>query len=206
MYNFSMDYYFLLEQERKSFSERQPLLTKEDVKYISGKDSFKGKVTGFLTRRYYQKEKLIRNGELFYGYVFSTWNLSTDWDSPMIFYILFSPERKIMENPQIYKEIHKNLQVFLENKPKSKNEKRLWNLLKTPMADAPFEEILFSLTDGHVIYFCKLIQKQNFAISFYLGLNLFIANPTISKQILFLPERYETEEFRKLYEERKFML
>jgi len=196
----------LLENERKSFLEKQPLFTKEDLKFISGKDTFKGKLTGFLNKNYYQREKLIRNGELFYGYVFSFWRQSTNWDSPAIFYILFSPERKIMENPFIFKKIHENLQVFLENKPQNKKERYLWNLLKNPLADAPFEEIPFSLTDGHVAYFSKLIKKQNFAISFHLGLNLIIANPTISKQILFLPEKYVTENFRKLYEERKLML
>ena len=101
-----MDYYSLLENERKAFSEKQPLFTKEDLKYISGKDSFKGKLTGFLTKNYYQREKLIQNGELFYGYVFSFWGQSINGDSPTIFYILFSPERKIMENPSIFKEIH----------------------------------------------------------------------------------------------------
>ena len=111
-----------------------------------------------------------------------------------------------MENPSIFKEIHGKLRLFLDNKPQNKKEKTLWNLLKNPMAEAPFEEIPFSLTDNHVIYFCKLMKKQNFAISFHLGLNLFIANPTISKQILFLPEKYTTENFRKLYEERKLML
>ena len=201
-----MDYYSLLENERKAFSEKQALFTKEDLKYISGKDSFKGKLTGFLTKNYYQREKLIQNGELFYGYVFSFWGQSINGDSPTIFYILFSPERKIMENPSIFKEIHGKLRLFLDNKPQNKKEKTLWNLLKNPVAEAPFEEIPFSLTDNHVIYFCKLMKKQNFAISFHLGLNLFIANPTISKQILFLPEKYTTENFRKLYEERKLML
>jgi len=45
-----MDYYSLLENERKSFLEKQPLFTKEDLKFISGKDTFKGKLTGFLNK------------------------------------------------------------------------------------------------------------------------------------------------------------
>ncbi len=199
-----MDYYALLENERGEFKKRQLLLSKEDINFISNKETFKDKLHGFLTSAYHKREKVIRTGELFYGYVFSEWNSRPD--SAPISLILFSPERKMAENPLIFKKIVENLRGFLENSPKNRDAKKLKNLLSEPLANAPFEQLPFNLTEGHVVYFCKLYRNISFAYSFNLGLNLFIANPAISKQILFLPERYMTEAFRKTYEERKLML
>lgn len=199
-----MDYYALLENEREEFKKKQLLLTKEEINFISNKETFRDKLHGFLTSAYHKREKVIRTGELFYGYVFSEWNSRPD--STPISLILFSPERKMAENPLIFKKIVENLHGFLENSSKNKGDKKLKNLLNEPLANAPYEQLPFALSEGHLVYFCKVYRNISFAYSFNLGLNLFIANPAISKQILFLPERYMTETFKKLYEERKLML
>ena len=199
-----MDYCSILENERENFKKTQSILTKNDLLYIANKDSLKSKFHGFLTLSYHQREKLIKTGELFYGYVFSEWNSRPEtWPISLI---LFSPERKIAENPIIFKEIVEELQGFLEISPKSKEEKKFKKLLSEPLANAPFEMLPSSLSRGHVIYFCKVYRNISFDYSFNLGLNLFIVNPAISKQILFLPKRYMTETFRNLYQERKLML
>ncbi len=199
-----MDYYALLENEREEFRKKQLLLTKEEINFISNKETFRDRLHGFLTSAYHKREKVIRTGELFYGYVFSEWNSRPD--SMPISLILFSPERKMAENPIIFKKIVENLNGFLENQQKNKGDKKLKNLLSEPLANAPYEQLPFNLSEGHLVYFCKVYRNISFDYSFNLGLNLFIANPAISKQILFLPERYMTETFKKLYEERKLML
>ncbi len=201
-----INFHELLEQERAEFQKKQPSLTKDDIKYISGKDTFKGKFTGFLTRAYYQKEKVIRTGELFYGYVFSEWDMNSNKDSPVISYVLFSPERNLAEKPSIFKKIVENLQQFNDISPKDRKSKKLKNLIENPLSEAPYEEVPTTLSEGHIVFFCKTFRNRSFEYSFNLGLNLFIVNPTISKQILYLPERYMTETFKKLYEERKLML
>lgn len=198
-----IDFYELLEKEREEFKKTQLSFTKDDIKFISSKDSFKGKFTGFLTRAYYQRENVIRTGELFYGYVFSEWNIK---DSAPISYVLFSPERKLAENPSIFKKITENIQQFLDISPKDKKSKKLKNLIENPLCDAPYEELPFTLSEGHIVFFCKTFRNRSFEYSFNLGLNLFIVNPAISKQILYLPERYITPTFKKLYEEKKLML
>ncbi len=199
-----MDYCSLLENERENFKKTQSILAKNDINYIANKDSLRNKLHGFLTISYYQREKVIKTGELFYGYVFSEWNSTPEtWPISLI---LFSPERKIAENPLIFREIVEKLHGFLEISPKNKREKKFKKTLSDPLANAPFEILPSSISGGHVIYFCKVNRNISFDYSFNLGLNLFIVNPAISKQILFLPQRYMTETFRKLYQERKLML
>lgn len=199
-----MDYYTLLENERKNFKEKQLFLTKEDINFISSKETFKDKLHGFLTVSYHQREKVIRTGELFYGYVFSEWKSRPD--SQPISLILFSPETKIAQNPSIFKKITENLYGFLKISHRNRKDKKLKNLLTEPLANAPFEALPYTITEGHIVYFCKIYRNISFANSFNLGLNLFISNPAVSKQIMYLPERYMTETFKNLYEENKLNL
>ncbi len=199
-----MDYYSLLEKERENFKKTQLNLNKNDLSFIANKSTFKEKMQGFLTFAYHKREKVIKTGELFYGYVFSEWNSMPD--SWPISLVLISPERKLAENPLIFKKISENLQGFLEISAKNRDERKLKRLLSEPLTEAPYELLPFSLSEGHVIYFCKLYRNISFAYSFNLGLNLFIVNPAESKQIMYLPERYMTETFRNLYLERKLML
>lgn len=195
-----MEYLKLLEEQRLHYKEKSFLFSNDDIKYIASKDTLKGKFTGFLTRAYHQRDKVIKLGEIFYGYVFEEYNSNLNNDSAPLSFILFSPEQKIMENPEIYKKTVENLRDFLKNENLSKKEKQLKDLLNRPLASAPFEELPTSVTEGHLVYFIKMYRNRNFAYSFNLGLNLFIANLAVSKQILYLPERYMTETFKEAYD------
>lgn len=195
-----MEYLKLLEEQRAAYKEKSILFSKDEIKYITGKDTMKGKLTGFLTTAYHQRGKVVKFGEIFYGYVFEEYNSTLSDNSSPLSYVLFSPEQKIMENPNVYKKIADNLRDFSKKELLSKKEKQLQNLLVTPLASAPFEELPTSLSEGHLVFFLKMYRKRNFAYSFNLGLNLFVANLAISKRILYLPERYMTETFKKAYE------
>lgn len=194
-----INYSELLSEQRGFYKKQSNLLCNDEVKWLAGKDSFKGRLTGFLTAAYHKREKVIRTGEIFYGYVFQAYRNSLKDDSDSLLWILYSPEQRIMENPVIYKKITQNIRDFLKNENVTKKEKQLQSLLIQPLAAAPFEELPPSVSEGHLIYFIKMYLNRNFAYSFSLGLNLFISNLAISKQILYLPERYMTETFKKAY-------
>lgn len=194
-----MNYLALLEEQRKFYKEKCPFFTDDEIKFISGKDTFKGKLTGFLTKEYYQREKLIKFGDISYGYVFQEFYANSN-DSSDLTWILFSPEQKLAENPLIFKKVTENIRDFLKKENLNKKEKQLKTMLFEPLASAPFEELPSDISEGHLIYFIKMYRKRSFAYSFNLGLNLFIANLAISKQLLYLPERYMTETFKKAYD------
>lgn len=195
----NMEYYALLEKQNKSFQERQQFLSKEEIRYIAQKDTFPKRLRGFLTRAYYQKDKLIKRGQIVYGYVYKEWSQDVEGNVDPFSWVLISPERKIMENPSIFQKTAAKLQDFSLLPGGNRREKLLKNQLNEALSDAPFEELPQSLTEGHLIYLCKLQRPLALVSFFHLGLNLFLFNPSISKQILFLPERYMTDDFKQCY-------
>ena len=182
-------------------------LDKSEVAYLANKDTFQGRKIGFMTRSYYQREKLIRSSEIYFAYVFQSW--SNDVNEKGYSYptwLLFSPSREVNENPAVFKEIAAKVQSIRSTKPVKKDEKELKKYVEGYLSDISYFPLPESYSCGHFVYLSIVYLPLQRVPSFRLGVNLILANPTASKEVLYLPESYWSEGYRKAYQAGEFVL
>ena len=73
-YHIAMDYKNILSSINESWLSKRVLLSKDEIRHMSDKDSFRGKIHGFLTRAYYKRKDLIVTGEIVYCLAFKSWS------------------------------------------------------------------------------------------------------------------------------------
>lgn len=178
------------------WNDEKKTLSKRDIALISGKDGFKNAIKGFLTADYYKRGKLIEEGQLVLGYIFKTWSSSDVGYCPH--WVLFSPSPKVNENPQLLKDVAKSLSGCTEVKG-DKTSKALHKLLTQPLSEAKYFELPENITNGNLIYLSIVYLRPEWRNNIRLGLNPFIANQGISKEILYLPDQFWSGYFKECY-------
>ncbi len=195
-----MDYAKIINEINQEWLQKRVTLDKREMSFITSRDSFRRRLVGFMTSSYYKRENLVKEGDVFFAYSFKEWTNEAQqevFDYPT--WIIFSPEKKINENPIILKEISSKVQSFCQGNPISKEGKKLKNLVNEELSDCSFFEIPASLTGGELAYLSIIYRHLNQNPNFHLGFNLIIANQSISSEVLYLPERYWNEAFKKAY-------
>lgn len=174
-------------------------LSKEDFKYILARKGFNGVLRGFLTKEYYKRKKLVETGEIIYGYCFKMWSNSkktNEADFPV--WVIHSPMSVINEKPEILRDIAFKCLDFA-SKNKDSNDK-FANLINKPLSDTLMFPVPEECSNNHLCYLSIIERRALNMARFSLGLNLFISSPSVTREILFLPDRYWSEEFRNGYE------
>lgn len=194
-----MDLKEALAKQNEYWMEKRNCLSKDEVKYISNKDTFRNKMKGFLTLSYYKRDKLIRTGNTVIGYVYKEWTNDMDGKQNPLIWVLTSPESKLLDNPSIFEKTAANLTDFASLPGGDMKERRLKAKIKSPFADVRNLEIPQSLTGGHLIYLSVLTRPLDKNSFFELGFNFFISNPAASKETILLSERYLAEEIKDMY-------
>jgi hypothetical protein len=189
----------ILANLQENFEKRRLSFKKEDIAYIAGKDTFKGKMLGFLTTDYYRREKLIRGGEIIYGYIYRTWTNEITFTKPYPTWVLFSPSKEFVNNPNLYVEILTALQA-IELPKRGENElRKLHTMLNAELSEPRYMVIPEPYAQGHLVYLSMAYLRPHHNSNLRLGINPFLIAPAISKEILHLPTKYWTEEFKKIY-------
>ncbi|MFA5481159.1 MAG: hypothetical protein WC282_02075 [Bacilli bacterium] len=189
----------ILKNLSASFDAERTKFTKKDVAFIAGKDSFKGKMLGFLTFDYYRREKLIREGNLVYGYAYRAWTNEVTYTKPYPIWVLFSPAKEFVENPSLYGDVLRALQAI--EKPKHRHAKiyHLYTMLNAELSEPKYVLIPEPYAQGHLVYLSMVYLRPSHHANLCLGVNPFLIAPNVSKEILLLPSKYWTEEFKKEY-------
>lgn len=199
MYNIFMFDAKLLENLSASFAEKKLTFKKEDVAFIAGKDTFKGKMLGFLTTDYYRREKLIRGGDLVYGYVFRTWTNEVTFTKPYPMWVLFSPAKEFADDPNLYVSVLNAMQAIELPKRPSNELRRLHTMLNAELSEPKYYLIPEPYAQGHLVYLSMAYHRPWHNNNMKLGINPFIIGSLISREILYLPTKYWDETFKKAY-------
>lgn len=199
MYNNCMFNGQLLLKLAENFNSQRLSFKKEDISFIAGKDTFKGKMLGFLTRDYYRREKLIKEGNLIYGYAFRTWTNEITFTKPYPVWFLFSPAPEFLEKPMLYMEILTSLQAIELPKHGNNELRKLFTILNAELSEPKYYLVPEPYAQGHLVYLSMMYLRPSHNNNFRLGVNPLIVAPTISKEILLLPTKYWTDEFKKIY-------
>ncbi|MDY0345692.1 MAG: hypothetical protein WCR77_03155 [Bacilli bacterium] len=181
------------------YLEKKLSFKKEDIAYIAGKDTFKGKMLGFLTTDYYRREKLIRGGQLIYGYVYRTWTNEVTYTRPYPMWILFSPAQEFIDNPDLYSLVLTALQAIELPKRGQSELRKLHTMLNAELSEPKYVLIPEPYAQGHLVYLSMTYHRPWHNNNLKLGINPFIIGLSISKEILYLPTKYWNESFKKTY-------
>ena len=201
-----MDYSQTINEINQEWFQKWVTLDKKEISYISNKETFRTRLVGFMTSSYFKRSQLIKEGDILFAYSFKEWTNEVRkeiFDYPT--WIIFSPEKKINENPEILKEIAARVLSLCDGAPSSKEEKNIKKLVTEYLSDCSYVEISSSLTGGELAYLSIIYRHLTLNSEFHLGLNLIIANQSLSSEVIYLPEKYWNESFKKAYLNNEFI-
>ncbi len=202
MYNIPMDYKKAIVEQRDNYSHLVNSMSKQEFSFLAGKDTFRGKCFGFLTKQYYQRTRLLREGQLVYGYAFKAWTNDMDPSRTFPSWVLFSPEEIFSYDPDVYIQIANNIQKLCDGEAKEDNKnkelKKFKSALIEELSDPNYVKVPTQFSEGHLVYMSTIYVRPNQLPIFRLGLSVIIMNPNISKEVLYLPQKYMTKETSKM--------
>jgi hypothetical protein len=178
-----------LKKINENFYAKVPTMDKKEIRFISGKNSLQGILLGFLERKYYQRERLIKQGEITYGLTFKAWSNDESLAKPYPTWVLFSPESVFKDNPNLYQDYLEKIYASI-SETKEKRLKALKNMLDDELGEPQYFEVPPLLVDNHIMYISSIFIRPEQNPKLGLGVNLIIMNPLISKEIIYLPDKY----------------
>ena len=164
---------------------------KKDILFIAHKDDLKGKMLGFLTSNYYKRKKLILQGELIYILTYKTWTNNYSEKSFFPTWNLFSFEPFFQNDSNNYYKVLEKLEKQRDNPNKSKRMKEIFRLLDEVIYEPEYRLLPPEEFDGHFLYISSIYTKSKYVDNLTTGINLAIANKAISKEILFIPDKFK---------------
>lgn len=202
-----MDYAALYHQLNSAWIEKRASFDKKELAYLANKDTFAGRRLGFMTRAYYQREKMIKASDIYYAYAFQNWNDAvSDSQSSYPTWLLFSPDTAVNENPSILKEISAKVLSLKHIEVTDREEKELKKDIVEVLSDVACLVLPESYSFGHYVMLSVVDVPYQHVSSFRLGLNLVMANLSLSKEVRYLPERYYPAEFKGAYQKGLLLL
>jgi hypothetical protein len=195
-----MDYSQLWKAINEGWFLKRSGLDKSELNRIAYQDTLRHRMLGFMTRAYYQRKKLIAGSEVYYAYVFQNYDYDENQrENGGATWLVFSPSEAVNSNPLILKEIAAKLQQLKMNESKTTEEKALKKLLIEPLSETSYFELPSDIALGQYVFFSIIDCHKELIPSFHLGLNLVLANPSLSKEVLYFPQSYWNEEWKEAY-------
>jgi hypothetical protein len=195
-----MDFGTLIQKDNDAWLLKRATLSKEEISFIGDKDTLRGKICGFMTAPYYKRTNLITSSELAWAYVFKEW--SNDTSSNEVrhpTWLLFSPSREIQLDPSPLENISAQLLSIALDKTSDHETKKLFKLIHENLSDAAYYEIPGQYTGGVLCYLSIVYVENRLNPFFRLGYNYILMSPSVSKEVLYLPERFMSEEYKTAY-------
>lgn len=195
-----MFYKDMIEEVRKNFSSKQGAFTKDEMAYNTNKDTFRGRITGFMTSSYYKREKLYNQGVVYYALAFKDYREHAEKDKKLVpVWVLLSPSSKIDEDPMLLQKVKDNLDKLYEDSELRKKYKKLFTMISENHAEPMYFEIPEEFSPDFECYLCiTFVHEERFPL-FHLGLNLVLANKLITKEVDYLPMTYWTKDYIDQY-------
>lgn len=197
-----MDYQKVLQEIRRNFEQKKLFFTDEDHKFNTSRNYWQGMIHGVFTRAYHKRKDLFIRGHIIYGMSIKSYLTGDAPNHDYSTWVIFSPQIAFEENPLKYYEIADKLNAFLDRKPNNATEQRLKMILEGELSEPQYFELPSDLTNGSLVFLSGCFVRTRHSPSFRLGINLIIIEKTVSKEIVYLPERYFSEDYKKYYQEK----
>ena len=191
-----MDYQELLSKQRTRWNEAKANLTKEELRFIAGKDSWANRRLNMFSLSYFRREKLVEESDVLFAYVFKALEIGEDAAHFYPTWMLFSPEAFYNDHPENLAALLTKVQAATAAPKKGGKRDSLEIAMNEKLAEAAYLRIPDALTDGHTAYLSIVYCRRSTMPSLRLGPNFVLAAPKVSKEILFLPQTYWIEEWK----------
>lgn len=161
---------------------------KEDFEYILNRKKMMNRFTDFLTRAYYQRKKLVKDGFVGVCYTYRIVYSDGKGKNHRTF-ALFSPNTALMLDEAYFTRVITNIEEA-RTKDKRFATKKFLNYYSLVEAKPRYYDVDRKLTEDKIVFlqYIELIPSLNPNLK--LGLNYVIYAPLISKELLYLPESY----------------
>ncbi len=176
-----MDHKARLDSLIEKLSENRTIWTEADYKRLTGKDSFSGRMLGFLTRGYRERDRLWKSGRIVWGYVYRTYT-DRDFNHPYLAWVLFSPQSIFEGEPELYEAVLERLTPLMEGTSSDKDRK-LKNALDNPVTEAKYYQLPEPYAGGKLIYISTTYVFPDFIKEMSLGVQPLLIEPGITKEV-----------------------
>ncbi|HKM02961.1 MAG TPA: hypothetical protein VJZ31_03450 [Bacilli bacterium] len=178
-----------LEKTIDNFAYQKMLFKNEDFAYILNREKITSRFNDFLTRAYYQRQNLVKEGFIGVCYTVRV-AYSEGKDKNHVTLALFAPNRALMVDEKFFVRIIKNIEALNQKKNKKYSEKKFLNYFNSSEARPRYYKIDESLTEGKRVYLTYIELIPHLNPHFQPQLNYVIYAPLVSKELIYLPERY----------------
>lgn len=189
----------VLNKINEEFNKKRLLFTKEEMNYNSGRNTRSGFLHGIFSSSYWHRDRLIKNGSIIYGWTFKSYMNDFTGTKGYPTWVLFSPSSCFQQDPSLYEKIYDKTKEILMTKPKTKKEKHLKSILENNLDEPTYFEIPEPYNLGYLCFISVCYVRPYHFSNFHLGVNLIISALEISKEIVYLPQQYWSEEFKETY-------
>jgi hypothetical protein len=182
-----MDYQSLLANLNERLALKRMEWTKDDYRTITGKKSSGGRLLGFMSRGYYQREKLFAQGRIVFGYCYKSYT-DRDFSKPYLVWIVFSPMSAFETDPTQYEITMERLQPLIDNEKPDKSERKLRNALINPVTEPKYFPLPQLYSGDKLMYVSTTYVFPNLVSQLKLGIVPIIIAPDITKEIMIVPD------------------
>lgn len=185
---------------RRDFYARRLSFGKEEISFALDRDTFRGRLIGFLTPEYRKRKKLLMEGEVVLGYAFKEFLPRPDSAYARL-YVLYSPESIFEQKPALYAENANLIETYRFPKKPAKAERGFKTALIEPYADAMGLEVPTDIVPGRLLQLFIIDYRKERYPETRLGYNFFIHSPAISRELMMLAPRFVPLPIYKAYSE-----
>lgn len=178
-----------LDQARQWFQTFKLNLEAEELKFLTGKSTIRGFLLHAMSPYYYRRERLWKEGELFWLYVFKTAVPQGSFLRPLPGWALFSPTMAIQNNPNAYEHWNLRLNEWLASTEAKKHQK-LSETVSSMSSEPLMVPLPESLTRGELMYLTSVTFYPDHFDYPELGLKLGVVQMHVTKEIMLLPKKY----------------
>lgn len=173
----------------EEFIKARASFEKGDFMYILNRTTFATRFNDFLTSNYYKRRQLIEKG--FVGVCYTYKVIYSDGKNKNHrTFALFSYNQNIMVDDSYYKRVIANIENLKKEKSLPFKLKKFMNYYSLVDSKPTQYKLDYSLTEGKDIFlhYIELVPQLNPGLK--LGLNYVLYAPLVSKEIIYLPEKY----------------
>ena len=185
----------LLKGQNAFWEGQKPTIGEEEWKALAGKKGHLAWLDVFTKARA-KREKLLRQGQLVYGYCFKEC-LVSGGDPVIPTWVLLSPSLADFDFAAVKEAAGKLLDLAHEPVKPYRHNQLYWKM-RDSLAKASYFEIPPAYS-GKLLYLCIFERRIEEYPEFHLGLNIFFASKSISPEIWLLPKRFHCSEWSAYY-------
>lgn len=159
------------------------------IRYLSGKSTQRGFLLHSMSPWYYRRERLWKEGSLYWVYVFKVASPMGDFHRPLPGWVLFSPSSRIQDHKEHYELMYLKLEQWMTS-AEAKVFPKLIRTIESLTSEPLMIPLPDSLTDGQPFYLTSVTFYTDHFDYPENGYFLAVAHLQHTKEMMLLPKKF----------------